>query len=60
MFSSQSRSVATDITTNILKLMKNVVNEANSHLNGLVDREPELATVNPRDQPDFMHNLLFR
>lgn len=40
--------------------MKTVVNEAHAHFSGLVDREPEVAIVNPRDQPEFMHNLLFR
>lgn len=44
----------------MLKLMKNVVNEANVHLTGLVDKDPEMAIVSPRDQPEFMHNLLFR
>lgn len=57
---SQNRSAASDLTTDILKIMKNVVNDANAHLSNLIEDDTEVATINPRDQPDFMHNLLFR
>lgn len=58
--SAEGRSESTDVTPNMLKLMKNVVSEANVHLTGLMEKDPEIATVSPRDQPEFMHNLLFR
>lgn len=57
---AEGRSESTNVSPNMLKLMKNVVNEANVHLTGLIERDPEVAVVSPREQPDFMHNLLFR
>lgn len=54
------RSAATDVATGIMKVLASVVNEANDHLVALQHHEPEVATVNPQDQPQFMHNLMFR
>lgn len=54
------RSAGSDISTSIFKLMNAIVSEANEHLTGLDHHESEVATVNPHDQPEFMHNLLFR
>lgn len=58
--SANVRSAVTDVTKNMLKLMNAVISEAGNHLNDLEQHEPEVAVVNPHDQPEFMHNLLFR
>lgn len=54
-----ARDAMSDVSTSF-KVMKNAVTEAQDFFNALMSREPEVATVNQREQPEFMHNLLFR
>lgn len=54
------RSASSDFASGIFKLMNTIVGEANVHLTGLDHHDQEVAVVNPHDQPEFMHNMLFR
>lgn len=49
-----------DLGGDILKLMNSVIHEATVHINDLNEEDPQVAVVNTHDQPEFMHNLLFR
>lgn len=57
---SFGRSALSEATSNIFKVVNSVIHEATEHLAGLEEHEPEVAVVNPRDQPQFMHNLMFQ
>lgn len=57
---SVGRSALSDATTNIFKVVTSVIHDATEHLANLEEHEPEVAVVNPHDQPEFMHNLLFQ
>lgn len=57
---SKGRSATSDVATNIFKVVNAVIREATEHLTDLDAREPEVAVINPHDQPQFMHNLMFR
>lgn len=57
---SKARSAVSDASTNLIKIIGSIINEANDHLNELNSHEPEVAVVNTQSQPDTMHNLMFR
>lgn len=58
--SDKGRSVETDVSSNMFKVMNAVIIEAHGHLTELDRRDPEVAVVSAHDQPEFMHNLMFR
>lgn len=57
---AQGRSAVSDFTGNIFKLMNAVIGEAGDHLSKLDHHEQEVATINPNEQPEFMHSMMFR
>lgn len=57
---AQGRSAVSEFTGNVFKLMNSVINEAGHHLSDLDNHEQEVAIVNPNEQPEFMHSMMFR
>lgn len=58
--SSKARSAISDATNDLIKIIRSIINEAGEQLTELNSREPEVAVVNQQNQPDFLHNLVFR
>lgn len=57
---SKGRNAASDLSNNLIKIISSAIEEANDHLLELNSQEPEVAVINKQNQPDFMHNLVFR
>lgn len=60
MSASKARSAVSDASDNLIKIIRSIINEAGDHLTELNNRDFEVAVVNQQNQPDFLHNLVFR